>query len=450
MSEPSRHRVVVVGGGFGGLYAVQSMRRLPAEITLIDRRNFHLFQPLLYQVATGGLSPANIAAPLRSVFRSQNNVEVIQGNVDTIDASGHAVILSDGSRIAYDTLVLATGSTHHYFGHPEWEKLAPGLKTIEDATEIRRRVLGAFEAAERSTDPDEQRRFMTFLIVGGGPTGVEMAGAIAELAHHTLRKDFRRIDPADSRIILVEGLPRVLSHFPESLSESAKRSLERKGVEVWTDSLVTEMSPEQVTIKRGDQEENVDTSVVVWAAGVKASPLTDKLAEATGCDRTKSGQVIVEADLSVPGHPEILAIGDMAHVLDKDGSTPLPGVAPVAMQQGKYVADVIDRRMRGRSVDPFRYWDKGSMATIGRSSAVVDLYWFQFSGWFAWLTWLFVHIVYLVHFSNRMMVLMQWAWNYTTRNRSARLITGEQWPSGVNHEDQDANEKALAETRSST
>lgn len=428
MPETNRHRVVVVGGGFGGLYAVQSMRRSPVDITLIDRRNFHLFQPLLYQVATGALSPANIAAPLRSVFRSQKNVEVIKGEVSAIEVGDRLVSLTDGTRIPYDTLILATGATHHYFGHPEWEQFAPGLKTIEDATEIRRRVLSAFEAAERSTDPDEQRRLMTFLVIGGGPTGVEMAGAISELARHTLRKDFRRIDPATSRVILAEGLPRVLTSFPESLSEKARLSLERIGVEVWTEALITDMQAGQATIKRGESEDILEAAVIVWAAGVKASGLTAKLAEATGCELTRQGKVIVEQDLSVPGHPEILAIGDMAHALDKDGKTPLAGVAPVAMQQGKYTADLIDRRMRGRSVDPFRYWDKGSMATIGRSSAVVDMYWFRFSGWFAWLAWLFIHIVYLVHFQNRMLVMMQWAWNYITRNRSARLITGEEWP----------------------
>ncbi|HEY8504142.1 MAG TPA: NAD(P)/FAD-dependent oxidoreductase, partial [Gemmataceae bacterium] len=409
MSGPAPHRVVIVGGGFGGLYAARSMRRMPVEVTLIDRRNFHLFQPLLYQVATGGLSPANIAAPLRSLLKRQKNARVIMGEVTGFDVAGREVVLADGTRVGYDNLVVAAGSTHHYFGHPEWEKLAPGLKTVEDATEIRRRVLSAFEAAERSPDPQQQRRLLTFVVVGAGPTGVEMAGAISELARHTLRRDFRRIDPARARILLVEGVDRVLPPFPEKLSRRAQEALEGMGVEVWTNSLVTDLQPEYVLIKRDGREERAETHTVVWAAGVKASPLGKALAEATGCELDRAGRVIVEEDLTVPGHPEIFVIGDLASAKYPDGKTPLPGVAPVAMQQGRYVAGVIDKRLRGRTVHRFRYWDKGTMATIGRARAVVDLYWLRFSGFFAWLTWLFVHILYLVQFQNRLLVLTQWA-----------------------------------------
>ena len=428
------HRVVIVGGGFGGLYAAQSLRRSPVQVTVIDKRNFHLFQPLLYQVATGGLSPANIASPVRSVLKNQRNARVLLGEVTGFDVANKEVILPDG-QVPFDSLILAAGSQTFYFNHDDWVPLAPGLKTVEDATEIRRRVLSAFEAAERESDPEKQRRWLTFVLVGGGPTGVEMAGAVSELARHTLRRDFRSINPASARIILVEGNDRILPPFPAVLSAKAKKSLERMGVEVWTSCNVKDVHPSYVLVERkaaagspqadgAAGEVKIDTATVIWAAGVRASPLGKALADATGAKLDRGGRVVVEKDMSVPGHPNVFVIGDLAAATYPDGK-PLPGLAPVAMQEGRYVARLITRRLRGKSPPgPFKYWDKGNMATIGRASAVVDLYWWRFSGWFAWLTWLFVHIMYLIQFQNRLLVLFQWFWNYLTRNRSARLITG--------------------------
>jgi NADH dehydrogenase len=432
--------VVIIGGGFGGLSAARALRNVPVRVTLIDRRNFHLFQPLLYQVATGSLSPANIAAPLRSVLRRQRNARVLLGEVLDIDVARRRVVLADGE-VPYDILVLATGSTHHYFGHPDWEPLAPGLKTIEDATEVRRRVLRAFEAAERSPDPKLVRAYMTFVVVGAGPTGVEMAGTISELARHTLRRDFRIIDPAAATILLVEGTDRVLPPFRPALSEKARRALERLGVEVWTNSFVTDIRPGVVTVKREGSAVEVPSYTVVWAAGVQASPLGRKLAAATGAETDRQGRVFVQPDLTIPGHPDIFVIGDLAavpHAAETQqasvpavqGSKPpppptLPGVAPVAIQEGRYVADAIRRRLRGEEAKPFRYRDKGSMATIGRNAAVADLGWVWFDGYLAWVAWLFIHILYLIGFTNRLLVMLQWAWSYFSRNRSARLITGE-------------------------
>jgi NADH dehydrogenase len=414
--------VVIVGGGFGGLYAAKSLKRVAVRVTLIDRRNFHLFQPLLYQVATGGLSPANIAAPLRAVLKRQTNARVLMGEVVDIDVAGRRVRLSD-EELSYDTLIVATGARHHYFGHPEWEQWAPGLKTVEDATEIRRRVLLAFEAAERETDPARRRALLTFVVVGAGPTGVELAGTIAELARHTLRRDFRSIDPASAVILLLEGTDRVLPPYPPKLSAKAALALARLGVQVRTNALVTDIHPERVTVRSGEQTEIVPCHTVLWAAGVQASPLGTLLARATGAALDRAGRIAVQPDLTLPGHPEIFVIGDMATFTDPTGK-PLPGVAPVAMQQGQYVARLIEARLRGQTLPPFRYHDYGSMATIGRNVAVADFGWLRISGYFAWLAWLFIHVLKLIEFDNRVLVLFQWAWNYVTRNRSARLITG--------------------------
>ncbi len=405
-----------------------ALKRSPVEVTLLDRRNFHLFQPLLYQVATGGLSPANIAAPLRGVLHRQKNCRVLMGSVEDFDLNAREVILDCGTRIPFDSLVLATGSTHHYFGHDaDWEPLAPGLKTIEDATDIRRRVLSAFERAEREPDPVARAKLLTFVVVGGGATGVEMAGAIAELAHITLKNDFRSFDPRSCRVILVEGQVRVLSTFHPKLSESAKRALEKIGVEIVFDAHVIDVQPDHVrmTDDKTKAETRIDCSTIVWAAGVKASPLARKLAERIGStiEVDRGGRLTVWNDCSLPGHSHLFAVGDLAMFKGKNGQ-PLPGVAPVAMQQGAYVAEVIDRRVKGKPPPhPFKYWDKGSMATIGRSRAVAETNGLRLTGFIAWMAWLFVHIMYLARFENRMLVMFQWFWSFITRNRAARLIT---------------------------
>jgi len=418
----TRHRVVIVGGGFGGLYTAQALKRAPLEVTLVDRRNFHLFQPLLYQVATGGLSPGEIASPLRGVLNRQRNTRVLLGEVVGFDVVGRRVLLSDGE-VPYDTLVVAAGARHHYFGHPEWEALAPGLKTIEDATEIRRRVFLAFEAAERETDPELRRSWLTFVIVGAGPTGVELAGALSEIARHTLREDFRNIDSRDARIVLVEGTDRVLPPYRPDLSRKAARALARLDVAVRTGAVVTAIDPDVVTLRAGERTEQIRTRTVLWGAGVQASPLAALLARAAGAETDRVGRVLVAPDLSVPGHPEIFAIGDMACFTHQMG-TALPGVAQVAMQQGRYVARLVQARLADRTLPSFRYRDRGSMAVIGRGAAVADLGLVRFNGHLAWLAWLFIHLLYVVEFENRLLVLMQWGWNYFTWNRGARLITG--------------------------
>jgi NADH:ubiquinone reductase (H+-translocating) len=423
-----KHRVVIVGGGFGGLLAARGLNKQPVEVTLIDRRNFHLFQPLLYQVATGGLSPANIAAPLRAVLRKQRNTRVLLGEVTGFDLAAKTVQLADGAAIPFDSLIVATGSTHHYFGNDKWADLAPGLKTIEDATEIRRRVLSAFELAEREPDPAVRARLMTFVIVGGGPTGVEMAGAISELARQTLRYEFRSINPATAKVIIVEGQNRVLGQFHEKLSRKAKEALEGMGVEVRLDCHVTNIQPDAVTVKPDSgkgEPYRIETTTVVWAAGVKANPLGKLIATAVGGVETdKAGRVPVNPDCSVGTRTDVFVVGDLATQKGADGK-PLPGLAPVAMQQGEYVADLIARRVKGQSPrGPFKYWDKGTMATIGRAKAVAEAGGFHFSGYPAWLAWLFIHIMYLARFENRVLVLFQWFWNYVTRNRTACLITG--------------------------
>jgi NADH dehydrogenase len=418
----AQHRVVIVGGGFGGLYAAQALRRAPVAITLIDRRNFHLFQPLLYQVATGALSPANIAAPLRAVLRRQPNVTVLMGEVVDFDLDRREVVLTDG-RVGYDTLLVATGSRHHYFGHPEWEKTAPGLKTVEDATTLRGRILSAFEQAEREADPARIRALLTFAVVGGGPTGVELAGAVGEMAHSTLRGNFRHINPASAQICLLEAGDRILPTYDPKLSEKAARSLTQIGVTVRTKTAVTEVHPEHLTLRHGDTTEVLPCHTVLWGAGVQASPLAALLAKKTGAETDRAGRILVSPDLTLPGHPEIFVLGDMTCFLHQTGK-PLPGVAPVAMQMGSYAADTIRRRLAGQPPrGPFVYRDKGSMATIGRAMAVAEVGRWKISGFPAWLLWLFIHIIYLIHFENRVMVLFQWAWNYFTRGRAARLIT---------------------------
>ena len=414
-------KVVIIGGGFGGLYAALSLRRAPVEVTLIDRRNFHLFQPLLYQVATGGLSPANIAAPLRSILKRQPNTRVILGEVTGFNVEGKQVLLGD-SAILYDTLIVAAGSQHHYFGHDNWAEQAPGLKTVEDATRMRARILKAFESAEIEPDPQRVRAWLTFVIVGGGPTGAELAGALAEIAHDTLRRDFRRINPADAQILLVEGTGRILPSFPPKLSLSAQRSLERLGVTVLTDTTVADVGPELVRLKSAQGEKEVSVRTILWAAGVQASPLGLQLARATGAETDRGGRVMVRPDLTLANHPEIFVIGDLGHGVGRDGQ-PLPGVAQVGIQQGRYAAQLISARLRGRTLAPFQYRNLGNMATIGRASAVADFGWLRLSGYPAWLLWLFIHILWLVEFDNRLLVMLQWSWNYLTRNRAARLIT---------------------------
>jgi NADH dehydrogenase len=404
---------VIVGGGFAGLAAARGLRRAEADVTLVDRRNHHLFQPLLYQVATAGLSAPDIAYPIRRILWRQGNASVLLGDVQAIDLAQKRLRL-DGGDLGYDYLVLAAGATHSYFGHAEWEAHAPGLKTLEDALEIRRRALLAFEKAEREEDPVARRAWLTFVVVGAGPTGVEMAGAFAEIARHSLARDFRRIDPRAARVILVEAGPRVLPAYPDDLSARAVRQLEALGVQVWTGAAVTGLDAEGVALG-GDR---VAARTVVWAAGVAASPLARTLD--VPLDRV--GRVKVAPDLSLPGRPEVFVVGDLA-VLEQDGR-PIPGVAPAAMQMGRHAAENLLRTLRGEPRRPFRYVDKGSLATIGRSSAVALFGKARLSGFLAWLAWLLVHIFFLIGFRNRFVVLFTWAWAYLTYQRSARLILG--------------------------
>ena len=417
------HRVVILGGGFGGLAAAQHLRRAPVQVTLIDRRNFHLFQPLLYQVATGWLSPANIASTLRATLKRQRNARVVLGEAQSIDAEHRRVLLTDGE-VSYDTVIVATGSRPFYFGNDHWEALAPGLKTIEDATEIRSRIFHAFEAAEREPDPAKVASLLTFVIVGGGPTGVELAGALAEIAHDTLKHDFRNIDPARTRILLLEGGERILPTYPPDLSAKAEASLTRLGVTVRVKALVSDIRSDAVVIKKADGMEELPCQTAVWAAGVRASLLGVALAHATGVQLDRGDRVAVEPDLTISGHPEIFVIGDLANYTHQGGKS-LPGLAPVAMQEGTYVARVIAARIGHKPVPPFRYRDRGNMAIIGQATAVAEMGRLHFNGYLAWLAWLFVHLMKLVEFENRVLVLIQWGWYYFSRNRAARLIAGE-------------------------
>ncbi len=421
-ANSSRHHILVIGGGFAGLNAVKAAAKLPVDITLVDRRNFHLFQPLLYQVASGGLSPGDIAAPLRAVMCRLPNVRVLLDEVLGFDVARRQVILAHGP-LGYDTLLVAAGAENHYFGHGEWGLHAPGLKTIEDATVMRARILRAFERAERETDPRLRRQWLRFVVVGAGPTGVELAGAIAEIARDTLRRDFRAIRPEESEILLLEGGPRLLPSFHPDLSAAAERALIGIGVRTRVGVRVTKIDGEGVTIDSTvSGVQVIEAHTVLWAAGVRASPLGAILAQAVGIEPDRMGRLPVGPDLSLAGHPEILVLGDMA-LYEQDGK-PLPGVSPVAMQQGWHAAKAIAARLKDRAAPAFRYHDKGTMATIGRAAAVVDLGFVRYSGLFAWLTWLFVHLLYLVGYRSRLMVALQWALQYSTFNRGARLITG--------------------------
>jgi NADH dehydrogenase len=419
---PSDLRVVIIGGGFGGLEAARALAGAPVSVTLIDRHNYHLFQPLLYQVATASLSPADIASPIRWVLRGQRNVQVLLAEVRTLDPARRRVIYTDGNHdspdftheLSYDYLIVAAGARHSYFGHPEWATRAPGLKTLDDALEIRRRVLLAFEAAERETNPALRQRLLTFVIVGGGPTGVELAGALAEIARHSLVEDFRSIRPESARIILVEGSPHLLAAFPEKLQAAAAKSLAKLGVEIRTHAVVGEIGDQDVRV--GD--ERIAAGTVLWAAGVAAAPLLSSL----GVTLDRAGRVPVEPTLAAPGCPGVFVVGDAAS-LQQDGA-PLPGVAQVAMQGGRHAARNVLRSIRGEPLAPFRYRDYGNMATIGRGSAVADIASMQFSGVVAWMIWLFIHIRSLIGFRSRLAVMGEWAWSYLTFQRRARLITG--------------------------
>ena len=416
----ARSHIVIVGAGFGGLSAAICLAGADADVTVIDRRNYHLFQPLLYQVATAGLSPAQIASPIRAILRRAANVRVILGRVASVDKQRHTVTIEgetvEEREIAYDFLVLATGARHSYFGRDEWEGVAPGLKKIDDATGIRRRILTAFETAEAMQSAENRRRFLTFVVIGGGPTGVEMAGAIAELARVALRHDFRNIDPSEARIVVVEAGPRLLAPFSPKLSEAARRSLEKLGVEVRLGTPVSQCDTDGVMIGT----ERLESATIIWGAGVAASSAAHWL----GAEKDRVGRVIVGPDLSLPGHPEIFCIGDTAHVLDTDGK-PLPGLAPVAKQQGIYVAKVLRTRIADKSAPkPFRYRSWGTMATIGRRAAVADLGWVKIDGTFAWLLWGLVHVSFLIGFRNRIVVMLDWLWSYVTFQSGARLITG--------------------------
>jgi len=420
--QENRPRVVVVGAGFGGLEAARKLAKLPVQITLIDRKNHHTFQPLLYQVATAGISPGEIAAPIRWILRGRRNVEVLMDEVVDFDLTRKIVKLPD-LEIPYDYLVVAAGARHSYFGHDEWAPLAPGLKTVEDALEIRRRVLLAFELAEKEAVAGGPHPTLNFVIVGGGPTGVELAGTLAEIAHRVLQDEFRSIDPKRTRILLLEGGPRILPTYAPDLSESAVHQLQKLGVEVRAPAMVTKIDPGAVWVG----EERVPAAVILWAAGVAASSLGKKL----GASIDRSGRVMVNADLTIPNHPEVFVIGDLATLKDKYGN-PLPGVAPVALQEGRYVAKAITGDLQRSPRQNFHYVDKGSLATIGRAAAIAEFRNIHISGYFAWLAWLFIHIFFLIGFRNRVIVLIQWAWSYFTYERGARLITGDTtlpgWP----------------------
>jgi len=418
VSDESLPHVVILGAGFAGLYAAKALADAPVRVTVVDRRNHHLFQPMLYQVATAALNPADIASPIRSILRRQQNTEVVLAEAVLVDVERQTVLFADGADLSYDYLLVGTGAKHSYFGHDDWEVLAPGLKSLEDALEIRRRVLLAFELAERERDPVRRHAYLTFVVVGGGATGVEMAGAVAEIRSYALRRDFRHIDPTEATVMLLEGAPRLLTSYPPKLSDEAKRELRRLGVEVRTETLVTEIRPGWVRAAGW----TIPTQTVIWAAGNVASPLLKSL----GAPLDRAGRAMVEPDCTIPGHPEVFVLGDAA-AFNHQGDT-LPGICPVAIQMGEYAARVIPGDLRGEARRAFRYWDKGQLAVIGRGQAVADIWKLQFSGFLAWLTWIFVHIFFLIGFRNRVLVLIQWAWSYITYARGARLITEETPP----------------------
>ena len=430
-----KHRVVILGGGFGGLAAAQMLKRAPVEVTLIDRRNFHLFQPLMYQVATGSLSPGEIAAPLRGVLSRQKNTRVLLGEAVDVDPQAKQIILRDGAAFEYDSLIVATGTQTSYYGNDAWREWAPSLKSVEEATAIRHKILYAFERAERAATPEEARTWLTFVIVGAGATGLELAGALAEIAKETLRHDFRAIKPQEARIILMEGAPRVLGPFPEDLSAKAEKLVTRLGVEVLKGVMVTKIDAEGVTFKRGDAIQMLAARTVLWAGGVMATPFARKLAERAKVETDRSGRIKVNHDLTVPNFLDIFIIGDLAHATDDEGN-PLPGVAQVAMQGGAYAAKVIRARLGGKKALPaFHYFNKGEMAVIGRAAAVANIFGIHVSGLLAWLMWLFIHLIYIVEFQSRILVFIQWGFEYLTFSRGARLITGEATTDSVSHAD---------------
>jgi len=418
------HHVVIIGGGFGGLYAAQKLGKSPVKVTLIDRRNFHLFQPLLYQVATGSLSPSDIASPLRTVLAENKNTSVLMGEVIDIDPQSQLVKLKNQLSVHYDSLIVATGVSHHYFGNDQWSEQAPGLKTIEDAINIRRRILSAFEAAEKTNDPQVREALMNFVVIGGGPTGVELAGTLAELAHKTLSNEFTNIDTKKAKIILIEGTDRVLPPYHADLSAAAKKSLLELGVDVRTNAMVTNIAEHIVTFKCGEEIEQIQAQTILWAAGVKASTMGRVLSDRVKAELDRVGRVIVQPDMAIASHPNIYVIGDLANY-PHQGDRPLPGVAPVAMQQGEYVAHHIEAKVLGKEPAKFKYQDFGSLAVIGRHEAVVDFKFLRLKGWLAWFIWTFVHIYYLIEFDNKLLVMIQWGWNYFTHRRGARLITGK-------------------------
>jgi NADH dehydrogenase len=439
-----RKQVVIIGGGFGGLRAARALKSAPVDVTLIDKRNYHLFQPLLYQVATGSLSPGEIAAPIRSVLSRQKNARVLLGEVVDVDPESRRVALADGAAIPYDALIVAAGSQSSYYGHEEWREWAPSLKSVEEATSIRHRILYAFEVAERLTDPARRRAWLTFVIVGAGATGVELAGAIGEIARQTLRNDFRSIHPDEARIILMDGAPRVLPPFPEELSRKAERSLAKLGVEVRTGVRVERIDREGLTFKGslGGGTERLETRTVLWAGGVTVPPLAKALARRTSAPTDRAGRIRVNPDLTIPAHPAIFAIGDMAAASRPDGK-PLPGVAQVAMQQGTYVGKSIVRRLRGQgALPPFKYLDKGSLAVIGRAAAVADVFGVHLWGLPAWLIWALIHLMYIVQFQSRVVVFIKWALQDFTFNRGSRLITGD--VSSDFHFDREMGQAAVA------
>ena len=421
--DPS-YRVLILGGGFGGLLAAQKLKRAPVQVTLLDRRNFHLFQPLLYQVATGSLSPGDIAAPLRSVLSSQKNATVLLGEATDIDPDSKRVALADGSVFEYDSLIVATGSQTSYYGNDSWRAFAPSLKTVEEATAIRHKLFFAFERAERAETEEEARKWLTFVIVGAGATGMELAGALAEIANQTLRHDFRRINPRAARIILMEGGGRVLAAFPEPLSTKAEKLVTRLGVEVLKGVMVTGVDENGVTYRKGDATEHLAARTVLWAGGVTTNSFGRTLAERTKAETDRNGRIKVTLQLTVPNYPDIFVVGDLAASLDEKGK-PLPGVAQVAMQGGVYTAKAIRAKLAGKPIEkPFRYFNKGDMAVIGRAAAIANIFGFQVSGLLAWLIWLFIHLMYIVEFQSRVVVFVQWGFEYLTFSRGARLITG--------------------------
>jgi NADH dehydrogenase len=422
MAQP--HRVIVLGGGFGGLSAVQRLKRAPVEVILIDRRNFHLFQPLMYQIATGSLSPGEIAAPLRGVLSRQKNTQVLLGEVSDIDPDAKNIHLLDGATFDYDSLIVATGSQTSYYGNDSWREWAPSLKSVEEATAIRHKILYAFERAERAASHEESRAWLTFVIVGAGATGMELAGALAEIANETLKNDFRHINPQEARILLVEGGSRVLPSFPEDLSAKAEKLVSKLGVEVMKGVMVTSIDGNGVTFRRGDKTESLSAHTVLWAGGIETTTFGRKLAQRTHAETDRSGRIKVNSDLTIPNYPDIFIVGDLAHAIDKDGK-PMPGVAQVAIQGGAFAAKTIKSRIENKKAEAsFHYFNKGDMAVIGRAAAVANIFGFHLSGFIAWFTWLFIHLIYIVEFQNRVMVFIQWGFEYLTFSRGARLITG--------------------------